>query len=84
MNEFSSNEPYHFLGKDENRMVRKSQGQLSWLATQTRPDLSFDAFNLSTKLNRATLRDGKLANKVVKKAKQEKVQFEVFKSRKNK
>ena len=75
MNEFSSNEPDHILEKNENRMVRKSQGQLSWLATQTRPDLSFDAFNLSTKLNRATLRDGKLANKVVKKAKQEKVQL---------
>ena len=25
--------------------VRKAQGQLSWLATQTRPDLSFDSFH---------------------------------------
>ena len=74
-NEFSVEEHDQLLEKNDNRMVRKTQGQLSWLATQTRPDLSFDSFNLSTMLNRAKLRDGKHANKVVKKAKQEKVQL---------
>ena len=56
-------------------MIRKSQGQLSWLATQTRPDISFDAFQLSTVLNRATQKDGKVANKIIKKVKQENVKL---------
>ena len=47
-NDFVNEEPDKLLNRDENRMVRKSQGQLSWLATQTRPDLKFDSFHLST------------------------------------
>ena len=74
-NEYADDDLNKTLNKDENRMLRKSQGQLSWLATQTRPDLSFDSFNLSTVLNRATLRDGKLANKIIKKAKQEQIEL---------
>ena len=74
-NEYADDDVNKTLNKDENRMLRKSQGQLSWLATQTRPDLSFDSFNLSTVLNRATLRDGKLANKIIKKAKQEQIEL---------
>ena len=41
--------------------------------------MSFDSFNLSTVLNRATLRDAKLTNKIVKKAKQEQVQLKFSK-----
>ena len=74
-NDFLSEEPDKLLSREENRMVRKAQGQLSWLATQTRPDLSFDSFHLSTVLSRATLRDGKLANKIIKKAKQENLEL---------
>ena len=73
--EFSTENPDQLLSKDENRMVRKSQGQLSWLAMQTRPDLSFHSFCLSKLLNRTTLADGKLANKVIKKAQKEKVEL---------
>ena len=47
-NEYPHYDPNMMLQKDDNRMIRKSQGQLSWLATQTRPDRSFDAFQLST------------------------------------
>ena len=75
INDYPEAEPNQVLPKDSNRMIRKSQGQLSWLATQTRPDLSFDAFQLSTVLNRANFRDGKASNKIIKKAKQEKVEL---------
>ena len=74
-NEYPNHDPNKMLQKDDNRMIRKSQGQLSWLSTQTRPDISFDAFQLSTLLNRATQKDGKMANKVIKKAKQDNVQL---------
>ena len=74
-NDYKTEESEKFLEKDENRMIRQSQGQLSWLSTQTRPDISFDAFNLSTLLNRAVQRDGKIANKIIKKVKQEKVEL---------
>ena len=60
------------LEKDENRLIRKSTGQLSWLASQTRPDLAFDALNLSVCLNSATFKDAKYSKKVVQKAKEEK------------
>ena len=75
INDYPEAEPNQVFPKDSNRMIRKSQGQLSWLATQTRPDLSFDAFQLSTVLNRANFRDGKASNKIIKKAKQEKVEL---------
>ena len=61
------------LNIDENKTLRSLQGQLSWLCTQTRPDLSFDAFQLSTVLNRSTFSDAKQGNKVVKKMKEKEV-----------
>ena len=73
--EYPNYEPSKYLEKDENRLIRKSQGQLSWLSTQTRPDISFDTFHLSTLLNRATQKDGKIANKIIKKVKQETVEL---------
>ena len=48
--------------------LEKTTGQLSWLASQTRPDLSYDAFHLSTRLNKATYRDALEASKATKKA----------------
>ena len=65
--------PDRVLDKDDNRLLRKAQGQLSWLATQTRPDISFDSFQMSTVLNRATPSDIKVCNKIIKKAKQQNV-----------
>ena len=52
----------------ENSLVRRLTGQLSWISSQTRPDLSFEAFHLSTKLSKATHRDALDANKAAKKA----------------
>ena len=43
-------------------------GQLSWAAELTRPDISFDARELSTKNKDPTYEDLKHANKVLKKA----------------
>ena len=71
--------PENILNKDENRQVRKIQGQLSWASSQTRPDLSFDALQLSTVLNRASYRDAKNANKVALKAKHENVELKFSK-----
>ena len=48
---------------------------MSWAASQTRPDVSFDAYDLSTKLNKATYRDAKYSKKVVMKAKEEDVKL---------
>ena len=55
----------------ENKMIRKTTGQLSWASSQTRPDLSFDALQLSTILNRATFKDAKESRKTVAKAKKQ-------------
>ena len=71
--EYEMNGADERLNMDENKTLRSLQGQLSWLSTQTRPDLSFDAFQLSTVLNRSTVKDAKQGNKVVKKMKEKQV-----------
>ena len=43
----------NILNREENKLIRKTTGQLSWASSQTRPDLSFDASQLSTILNKA-------------------------------
>ena len=55
------------LDIDENRLLRKTVGQLSWAASQTRPDLAFNALDLSTKLNSAKFSDAKQSLKALKK-----------------
>ena len=69
----NAGDPERVLDRDDNRLLRKAQGQLSWLATQTRPDISFDSFQMSTVLNRATPSDIKVCNKIIKKAKHQNV-----------
>ena len=56
------------LSKQKFKEFRGLTGQLSWAAENTRPDLSFDARELSTKNKDATYDDLKYANKVLKKA----------------
>ena len=73
MGEYERNNSEAFLNRDENKTLRSLQGQLSWLCTQTRPDLSFDSFQLSTVLNRSTFQDAKHGNKVVKKMKDKEI-----------
>ena len=71
--EFEKQNSENTLNKYENTKVRKTTGQLNWLSSQTRPDLSFDALKLSMNLNYAKNKDAKTSKKVVMKAKQEKV-----------
>ena len=56
------------LPKNKFKEYRALTGQLSWAAELTRPDISFDARELSTKNKDATYEDLKHANKVLKKA----------------
>ena len=44
-------------------------GQLNWAASQTRPDIMFDTCMISTNINRCTVADLLLANKIVRKVK---------------
>ena len=71
--DYEKQDSENILNKIENRQIRRTTGQLNWLSSQTRPDLCFDALNLSMNLNYAKNRDAKASKKVVMKAKQEKV-----------
>ena len=51
---------------------RALTGKLSWASENSRPDISFDAREMSTKNTEATFADLKYANKVLRKAQQEK------------
>ena len=52
---------------------RSLVGQLNWVATQTRPEVSFDVCQLTSVFDTATVEDVQRANKVVKMLKREKV-----------
>ena len=81
-NQFISDLPIHsyskqdankVLNKNENNLIRKSTGQLNWISSQTRPDLSYDSFIMSTCLNNAKSEDAKYVTKVLRKAKNQNV-----------
>ena len=57
--------------------TRQLIGQLNWLATQTRPDLSYDVSALSSILKQENVESIKQANRTVKKAKKEKSQIDI-------
>ena len=67
------------LTKKMFKEYRALTGQLSWAAEMTRPDLSFDARELSTKNKQATYGDILKANKVLKKAQKENVSIKFSK-----
>ena len=58
------------LEKHELTQLRSITGQIHWVSSQTRPDLSFDALELSIERNYATVSTMKRAKKIVKKAKE--------------
>ena len=60
------------LSTSEIRILRSIIGQIQWVSSQTRPDLSFDALDLSVERNRATVSTMKRARKVIKKLKSNK------------
>ena len=63
------------LDPEEQSMYRAICGQLNWIASHSRPDISFDVCYLSTKLNSATVGDAQKANKTLKKIKHECVEL---------
>ncbi|XP_063688395.1 uncharacterized protein LOC134821623 [Bolinopsis microptera] len=59
----------HALTHEEYVQYRSGVGQLIWLSVQTRPDISFDACQLSNNLKDPNVSDIMLHNKIVKKLK---------------
>ena len=59
---------HSLITEDEREELRSVIGKLNWLATQTRPDLSYDVCELSTSLKNGTVSLLMKANKVIKKA----------------
>ena len=56
------------LTEEETKQYRGIVGQLNWISTQTRPDISFDVCELSSVFDEAKVDDLLRANKVVKNA----------------
>ena len=65
--------PKDNLNEKEIKSLRSICGQLNWIATQTRPDLSFDVCELSCSIKDAKICDLKNAVKTIRKAKSERV-----------
>ena len=55
------------LTEKEKSDYRSIVGQLHWMATQTRPDIAFDACELSGSISKATVADVGRLNKIVRK-----------------
>ena len=66
----SSDEP---LSAEEARKLKKVAGQLSWVASQTRPDLSFDALELNIMKNKLTVEQVSRANRAIRMLKEAKL-----------
>ena len=58
------------LNKSELSELRSITGQIHWISSQTRPDISFDALELSIERNNASVGTMKRAKKIVKKIKE--------------
>ena len=57
------------LNAEEKTLLRKAIGQLNWLATQTRPELSFAVSELSSSVKNSTIRQLVNANKLIRSVK---------------
>ena len=55
------------LDQDEIQLMRGIAGQINWISSQTRPDVSFNSFELSVEWNKAFIGTLKRASKVVRK-----------------
>ena len=53
------------LSTEESRELKEVAGQLSWVVSQTRPDLSFDALELNIMKNKLTVEQVSRANKAI-------------------
>ena len=57
------------LNLKEKRLLRGAAGQLNWVASQTRPDIVFDACAACVSLKNATLREFHMVNNRIRKLK---------------
>ncbi|XP_057290806.1 uncharacterized protein LOC130613486 [Hydractinia symbiolongicarpus] len=62
----STKNKHQELSHEKQSKFRCICGQLNWVSSQSRPDISFDVCQLSTKLNRANVDDVMRANKLLK------------------
>ena len=67
-----------FLNDQEQKQYKSLTGKLLWAAEITRPDISFDVRELSTKNQNATYKDVRQANKTLERLKKEEVNI-IFK-----
>ena len=58
------------LTRDELKVLRKFVGKLNWLAANTRPDLAIYALELAKRQKKATIKDLREINRVLKKVKE--------------
>ena len=65
----NSDEP---LNTEESGELKKVPGQLSWVASQTRPDLSFDTLELNIMKNKLTVEQVSRADKAIRMLKRSK------------
>ena len=61
------------LNDEETHKYRSVVGQLNWIGTQTRPDISFDVCLLSMQFGKCTVGDLLDANKVIKRVKTDQI-----------
>ena len=57
------------LNRKKKRLLRGSAGQLNWVASQTQPNIAFDACAASVSLKNAMLHDILMVNKSIRKLK---------------
>lgn len=62
-----------YLNEEEMHRYRSVVGQLNWVGTQTRPDISFDVCSLSMRFGKCTVGDLIEANKVIKRVKTDQI-----------
>ena len=67
------------LTRDELKVLRKFVGKLNWLAANTRPDLAIYVLELAKRQKRATIKDLREINRVLKKV--EEKESKVFSQR---
>ena len=63
----SSRKVEELLDEKEKKLYQKLLGKINWLAHQSRPDLSFDAYNFSLVGQSPTVGDLKKLNKMITK-----------------